>query len=52
ENSRYEQAGVFKAKDYREQAEAILRAGYATDPNYANKLCSMIESYELNKYDN
>ncbi len=52
ENSRYEQAGVFKAKDYREQAEAILRAGYATDPNYDNKLCSMIESYELNKYDN
>ena len=52
ENSRYEQAGVFKAKDYREQAEAILRAGYATDPNYVNKLCSMIESYELNKYDN
>lgn len=52
ENSRYEQAGVFKAKDYREQAEAILRAGYATDPNYANKLCSKIESYELNKYDN
>lgn len=52
ENSRYEEAGVFKAKDYREQAEAIWRAGYATDPAYVDKLCSMIESYELNKYDN
>lgn len=51
ENSRYEQAGVFAAKDYREQAEAILRAGYATSPDYANKLCSVIENYELHKYD-
>lgn len=52
ENIRYEQAGVFNAKNYKEQAEALLRAGYATDPNYSNKLCSMIESYSLDKYDN
>lgn len=31
ENIRYEQAGVFNAKNYKEQAEALLRAGYATD---------------------
>lgn len=52
ENIRYEQAGVFNAKNYKEQAEALLRAGYATDPNYSNKLCSMIESYSLDQYDN
>lgn len=52
ENSRYEAAGVFNAKNYKEQAEALLRAGYATDPNYSNKLCSMIESYSLDQYDN
>ena len=52
ENIRYEQAGVFNAKNYKEQAEALLRAGYATDPNYSNKLCSIIESYSLDQYDN
>ena len=52
ENIRYEQAGVFNVKNYKEQAEALLRAGYATDPNYSNKLCSMIESYSLDQYDN
>lgn len=51
ENSRYEQAGVFKAKDYKEQAFAIRLAGYATDPIYASLICNMIESYTLNIYD-
>ncbi|CAM2078039.1 MAG: glucosaminidase domain-containing protein [uncultured Clostridium sp.] len=51
ENPRYEQAGVFKAKDYREQIYAIVGAGYATDPQYANFICNMIESYSLNIYD-
>lgn len=50
-NIRYEQAGVFSAKNYEEQAKALYKAGYATDPNYASKLCSMIESYGLDKYD-
>lgn len=52
ENIRYEIAGVFKAKNYKEQAEAISKAGYATDSNYPSKLCFLIESYSLNKYDN
>ena len=52
ENSRYEEAGVFVAKNYREQIEAIKRAGYATDSLYVDKVCSVIESYELHKYDN
>lgn len=45
--------GKFLKENIRyEQAEALLRAGYATDPNYSNKLCSMIESYSLDQYDN
>lgn len=51
ENSRYENAGVFKAKDYKEQAYAIRMAGYATDPQYASLICNIIESYSLNIYD-
>jgi flagellar protein FlgJ len=33
-NPRYEQAGVFDAKDYVSQIVAIARAGYAENPNY------------------
>lgn len=51
ENPRYEQSGVFKAKDYKEQAYAIRMAGYATDPQYASLICNIIESYSLNIYD-
>lgn len=51
ENSRYENAGVFKAKDYKEQAYAIRMAGYATDPQYASLICNIIESYSLSIYD-
>lgn len=28
------------------------KAGYATDPSYANRLITIIEDYELYKYDN
>ena len=41
ENSRYNKAGVFDPTDTktdREYFEALQRAGYATDPNYANAL--------------
>ena len=41
-HSRYTNAGVFKAKTPQEQIEAIKRAGYATDPNYATIIKSMI----------
>lgn len=33
-NSRYANAGVFNAKTVEEQATALKKAGYATDPNY------------------
>ena len=52
ENSRYTEAGVFKAKNYREQAYAIRLAGYATDPQYASLLCDLIEGCGLQMFDN
>lgn len=51
ENSRYSEAGVFKAKNYKEQVEALKRAGYATDSSYVSLVCGVIECYNLNQYD-
>lgn len=51
-NSRYRQHGFFNAKDYIGQANALQRAGYATAPNYAQQLISLVRQYNLNKYDN
>jgi hypothetical protein len=42
-NKRYEKAGVFQAKTSSEYFGALQKAGYATDPNYANKLTSATE---------
>jgi LysM repeat protein len=38
-------------KDYVRWAHGLKKAGYATDPQYAYKLISLIERYELWKYD-
>lgn len=37
--------------DYVSWAEGLKSSGYATDPNYANKLISVIEKYELYQFD-
>jgi len=37
--------------DYRGWANGLQRCGYATDPAYGRKLISLIETYELHKYD-
>lgn len=37
--------------NYKEYAKGIKAAGYATDPNYASKLISIIESNGFQKYD-
>lgn len=37
--------------DYRGWAHGLSRAGYATDPQYPQKLISIIERYELHIYD-
>ncbi|WEV51590.1 glycoside hydrolase family 73 protein [Lactobacillus sp. ESL0731] len=43
---------VLAAKDYRKQAQALVEDGYATDPNYADKLINLIKQYNLDQYDN
>lgn len=52
DNSRYSSLFSLKTTDYKGWAVGLKRAGYATDPSYANKLISIIEIYELYKYDN
>lgn len=43
--------GVLLADDYVTAAKALQVAGYATDPDYANKLVSLITQYQLDQYD-
>lgn len=43
---------VIDAKNYREAAQALQDANYATDPDYASKLINVIKTYHLDKYDN
>lgn len=42
---------VIQADSYQEAATALIDAGYATDPRYAEKIINMIEQYELNELD-
>ena len=48
---RYAEHGVLWESDYREACRKIQDAGYATDPNYAKKLISIIEYNDLQQYD-
>lgn len=50
-NSRYRKNGVFDAKTPEQEAKALQAAGYATAPNYANTLISIIETNGLKEYD-
>ncbi len=53
QNSRYSGAlNAYKSNKNADQyARGIHKAGYATDPNYANKLISLMKSYNLYKWD-
>ncbi|MBQ8770925.1 MAG: glucosaminidase domain-containing protein [Bacteroides sp.] len=46
-------ASLFKLKitDYKGWARGLRKAGYATDPRYAQRLIDIIELYDLDKYD-
>lgn len=50
-NSNYVNGGVFSAKTYAEQCQALKNSGYATDPLYASKLIEIIESNGFTTYD-
>ena len=39
------------ARNYKQAAQALQDAGYATDPTYAQKLIQMIEEHQLYQYD-
>ncbi|GHT76342.1 N-acetylmuramoyl-L-alanine amidase [Bacteroidia bacterium] len=46
-------AGLFSLEitDYQGWAHGLQRCGYATDPDYGNKLIQLIENQKLNSYD-
>ncbi|WP_255493540.1 glucosaminidase domain-containing protein [Myroides sp. WP-1] len=49
--SRYSDLFLLDKDDYEGWAHGLKKAGYATDPKYANKLISLIERYTLDQYD-
>lgn len=49
--SRYAFLFELDITDYKAWARGLKKAGYATDPSYANRLIQIIEDYELYKYD-
>lgn len=48
---RYESLFLLPVDDYKGWAHGLKQCGYATDPNYANRLISIIERYSLYNYD-
>ena len=48
---RYARLYELKRKDYKSWAKELKKAGYATDPNYTQRLINLIEKYDLEKYD-
>ncbi|GEQ85530.1 hemagglutinin [Patiriisocius marinistellae] len=50
--SRYQDLFKLNKEDYKGWARGLKKAGYATDPKYPNKLISIIERYDLQRYDN
>ena len=49
DNSRY--SAIPNDTDYKSVCNKLQKAGYATDPSYANLLINLIDKYELYKFD-
>lgn len=49
---RYRSLFSLKQTDYKGWAKGLKAAGYATNPQYANKLIEIIQLYKLYQYDN
>ncbi|MBF4494373.1 glucosaminidase domain-containing protein [Flavobacterium sp. MR2016-29] len=49
--NRYATLFTYEKDDYKSWAKGLRTAGYATDPNYPDKLISYIERYNLHQYD-
>jgi flagellum-specific peptidoglycan hydrolase FlgJ len=48
---RYAALFTYEKDDYKAWSKGLRAAGYATDPNYPDKLISYIERYNLHQYD-
>lgn len=51
-NQRYAFLFELRTTDYKGWAHGLKKAGYATNPKYANILIGLIERYNLQEYDN
>ena len=51
ERKRYAKLFQFKKEDYKAWAKGLRAAGYATDKKYPQKLISLIDRYQLYKFD-
>ena len=51
QKDRYEKVWLKNAGTYQDATKALSDAGYATDPEYASKLNSIIATYDLQNYD-
>ena len=49
--SRYSFLFDIKTSNYEAWAKGLKKAGYATDPEYPDKLISLIERFDLTRYD-
>lgn len=43
--------GIQEEKDYRKAIQIIKAGGYATDPEYVNKICNIIERWDLTQFN-
>jgi flagellum-specific peptidoglycan hydrolase FlgJ len=53
-NPRYKEAGVFNAKTVEQQAKALQKAGYATNPDYSsmiNKIYDGVKGFATSTYE-
>jgi LysM repeat protein len=49
--SRYHFLFELEITDYKGWSHGLKKAGYATNPNYANKIIGLIEKYNLSEFD-
>jgi flagellum-specific peptidoglycan hydrolase FlgJ len=49
--TRYQDLFKLDKTDYKGWAKGLKKAGYATDPKYPNKLISIIDRYDLTRFD-
>jgi len=50
-NKRYKHLFDLESSDYKGWSYGLKKAGYATDPNYGEKIAGMIEDLKLHQYD-